>query len=107
MLLVTKEIGRHNTLDKLYGRCLQEGIATERRILLATGRISAEVMSKAERMQRPTVASRRSPATLSLGLAEAWIITLVGCVRRGSLNIDTGASRVLDDAEEVGINAQS
>jgi FdhD protein len=106
-LLVTEDIGRHNTLDKLYGRCLRDGIPTEGRILLATGRISAEMLSKAARMQTPIVASRSSPTTLSLGLAEAWNMTLVGYVRRDSLNVYTGASRVLADAEEVGINAQS
>lgn len=106
LLLVTEDIGRHNTLDKLYGRCLQERIPTAGRILLATGRISAEMLSKAARMQTPIVVSRSSPTTLSLALAEAWNMTLVGYVRRDSLNVYTGVSRVQDD-EEVGINAQS
>ncbi len=107
LLLVTEDIGRHNTLDKLYGRCLLAGIETAGRILLATGRISAEMLSKAARMQTPVVASRSSPTTLSVALATAWNLTLVGYVRRDSLNVYTGASRVLKDAEEVGINAQS
>ena len=105
LVLVTEDIGRHNTLDKLYGRCLQDGIATEGRILLASGRISAEMLSKAARMQTPIVVSRSSPTTLSIALAAAWNVTLVGYVRRDSLTVYTGASRVLEDAEEVGINA--
>lgn len=107
LLLVAEDIGRHNTLDKLYGRCLLDGIATEGRILLATGRISAEMLGKAARMGTPVVASRSSPTTLSMSLAAAWNVTLVGYVRRDSLNVYTGISRVLEDAEEVGINAQS
>lgn len=104
LLQVTEDIGRHNTLDKLYGRCLLDGIPTHGRILLATGRISAEMLGKAARMGTPVVASRSSPTTLSLALAAAWNITLVGYVRRDSLNVYTAVSRVLD--EEVGINAQ-
>jgi FdhD protein len=105
LLLVTEDIGRHNTLDKLYGRCLLDGIATRGRILLATGRVSAEMLSKAARMQTPVVASRSSPTTLSIALAAAWNITLVGYVRRDSLSVYTEPSRVLEDAEEVGTNA--
>lgn len=107
LLLVTEDIGRHNTLDKLYGRCLLEGIRTEGRILLATGRISAEMLGKAAAMQTPMVASRSSPTTLAVALAAAWNVTLVGYVRRDSLNVYTGVSRVLDDGEEVGTNAHS
>lgn len=107
LLLVTEDIGRHNTLDKLYGRCLLDGVPTEGRILLATGRISAEMLSKAAQMRTPIVASRSSPTTLSIALATAWNLTLVGYIRRDGLSVYTGVSRVLEDAEEVGSNAQS
>ena len=106
-MALAEDVGRHNTLDKLFGRCLVEGIATEGRVLLTTGRISAEMLTKAMRMRAPIVVSRSSPTTLSVGLAEAWNITLVGYARRDSLNVYTGLPRVLDDTEEVGINAQS
>lgn len=105
LLLVTEDVGRHNTLDKLYGRCLIDGISTAGRILLTTGRISSEMLSKAARMRTPVVISRSSPTTLAIALAAAWNVTLVGYVRRDSLNVYTGLARVLDDSEEVGINA--
>lgn len=107
LLALAEDVGRHNTLDKLFGRCLTEGIATEGRILLSTGRISAEMLNKAMRMRTPIVVSRSSPTTLSVALAQSWNVTLVGYARRDSLIVYTGLARALDDAEEVGSNAQS
>lgn len=97
LLTVTEDVGRHNAIDKLWGWCLLKGISTEGRILITTGRVSSEMLSKAARMRVPIVASRTSPTTLSLALAEAWNVTLVGYVRRGSLNVYTGLARVVED----------
>jgi len=94
LLATATDVGRHNTIDKLCGLCLVEGILTEDRILLTTGRVSSEMLNKAARMRIPIVASRTSPTTLSLALAEAWHVTLVGYVRRDSLNVYTGLARV-------------
>jgi FdhD protein len=107
LLVVAEDVSRHNTLDKLYGRCLVDGIATKDRILLTTGRISSEMLTKAAQMRVPVVISRSSPTTLSIALAAAWNLTLVGYVRRDSLNVYAGLARVLDDddSEEVGIDA--
>ena len=99
LLAVAEDVGRHNTLDKIWGYCLREGIETQDRILLATGRISSEMMGKAARMGVPFVVSRTSPTSLSVVLAEAWNITLVGYARRTSMNVYTGQERVLWDAE--------
>ncbi len=94
LLAVAEDVGRHNAVDKLWGRCLVEGIATQDRIVLTTGRISSEMLRKAARMRAPIVASRTSPTTLTLALAEVWNVTVVGYVRRGSLNVYTGLARV-------------
>jgi FdhD protein len=100
LLAVTEDIGRHNTIDKLWGRCLMERIPTQNRILLSTGRISSEMLHKAARMQVPVVASRTSPTSLSVALARAWNMTLVGYVRRDSLNVYAGRERITQDEEE-------
>ncbi len=105
LLAISEDVGRHNTLDKLYGRCLIDGIPTEGRILITTGRVSSEMLNKAAQMRTPVVVSRSSPTTLSIALAAAWNVTLVGYVRRDSLNVYAGLDRVLDESEEVGINA--
>ncbi len=80
---------------------MTEGIPTEGAILLSTGRISSEMLYKAARMGTPIVASRTSPTHLSVALAVAWNLTLIGYVRRDSLNVYAGRQRLnVTDGEE-------
>jgi FdhD protein len=87
-------VGRHNAVDKLRGLCLQEGIETAGNVLLATGRVSSEMLRKGVRMGCPIVASRNSPTSLSIELAQAYGVTLVGYVRRGSLRVYSHPERM-------------
>lgn len=100
LLAVAEDVGRHNTIDKVRGRCLVESIPTAGGILLTTGRISSEMLTKAARMGTPIVASRTSLTSLSVALATAWHITLVGYVRHGSLNVYAGHERLVADEGE-------
>lgn len=92
--VVAEDIGRHNTLDKIAGRCLLEEIAPEQRILLTTGRISSEMMQKANRLGASVVISRTSPSSLSIEMAEKWGITLIGYAHRNRFNIYTHTERI-------------
>jgi len=85
ILAMAEDVGRHNTIDKLRGMCLALGLPTRGRILLATGRVSSEMLRKGALMGCPIIASRNSPTSMSVAMAEAWNITLVGYVRQGSL----------------------
>ncbi len=105
LVAVTEDVGRHNTLDKLWGRCMVEGIPTQEGILLSTGRISSEMLHKAARMGTPIVASRTSPTELSIALAAAWNLTLVGYVRRESLNAYSAGQRLMVSEGEEGNHA--
>jgi FdhD protein len=86
LLVAAEDVGRHNTVDKLWGYCLQHDIDPAGRVLLATGRVSSEMLNKAAKMGVPVVASRTSPTSLSVRLAQEWNILLIGYVRGRSFN---------------------
>ena len=95
IILSAEDIGRHNTLDKIAGLCLMETIWPEKRILITTGRISSEMLQKGVRMGAKVVASRTSPSSMSVELAAAWGITLIGYARRNRFNLYASPERIL------------
>ena len=97
LLALAEDVGRHNTLDKIRGDCLMRGVSTRDRILVSTGRISSEMITKAAKMQTPIVVSRTSPTYLAVQLARAWNIALVGYARGGQMQVYTGMERIVVD----------
>ncbi len=97
LLLQAEDVGRHNTLDKIRGECMLRHISTRDRILLSSGRVSSEMITKARKMEIPIVISRTSPTTMSIRLAQTWNITLVGYARGRQLRVYTGAERIRFD----------
>ncbi|MDI6769706.1 MAG: formate dehydrogenase accessory sulfurtransferase FdhD [Anaerolineales bacterium] len=96
ILIAAEDIGRHNTLDKIAGRCLLENIWPEERILLTTGRISSEMLQKAARLGASVLISRTSPSSLSIEMAEAGDVTLIGYARRDRFNVYAHAERIVN-----------
>ncbi len=95
LLFVAEDVGRHNAVDKVKGQALLEGQPTDDLILLSTGRISSEMLLKAARMGVPLVASRTSPTTMAVGLAEQLGVTVCGYVRPDGLNVYAGDAVLL------------
>ncbi|MCX6013684.1 MAG: formate dehydrogenase accessory sulfurtransferase FdhD [Chloroflexi bacterium] len=94
LLVVSEDIGRHNTLDKIQGECLLRGLSTRDRVLLSTGRISSEMLLKAARMQIPVVVSRTSPTGRAVSLASDLGIALVGYAHGNSLAVYSHPERL-------------
>lgn len=93
-LACSEDIGRHNTLDKIAGRILLDRIQAKRRILVTTGRISSEMLQKAARLGASVLISRTSPNALSVEMARARGITLIGYARRDQFQVYAHPERI-------------
>jgi FdhD protein len=71
-----------------------EGIETRGRILLATGRVSSEMLVKGALMECPIIASRNSATSMSVEMAESSNITLIGYVRQSTMRVYTHPHRL-------------
>ncbi|SHI79765.1 formate dehydrogenase accessory sulfurtransferase FdhD [Parasporobacterium paucivorans] len=95
ILLFSEDIGRHNTLDKIYGKCFLEDIPTHDKIIVFSGRVSSEILLKAVKMSVSILISRSAPTELALDLAENLGVTVVGFSRDDRCTVFTHPERIL------------
>jgi len=85
-ITILEDLGRHNAVDKIVGYCFLNGIQTDDKLLLTTGRITSEVLTKAARSRFPLVVSRSSSSALATSIAKVAGIDLVTYVRGKRFN---------------------
>jgi FdhD protein len=95
ILVFAEDIGRHNAIDKVFGRCLLENIPTRDRILVTSGRVTSEVLHKVAKRQVPVLVSISAPTDLGVRIADTLGITLVASVRGKKMSVYTHGQRVL------------
>ncbi len=94
MLFFSEDIGRHNAVDKLIGKAFLNGVSVENKILLTSGRVTSEIMTKAGRNRFPILISRAAPSCMAVSYAEDMGITLIGFARGDRMNIYTWPNRI-------------
>ncbi|MDA8422407.1 MAG: formate dehydrogenase accessory sulfurtransferase FdhD [Nitrospiraceae bacterium] len=94
ILFFSEDIGRHNAVDKLIGKAFLKSVPLENKILLTSGRVTSEIMTKAGRNRFPIVISRAAPSCMAVSYAEDMGITLVGFARGDRMNIYSWPKRI-------------
>lgn len=94
------DIGRHNTLDKIYGYCLTKRLPLRGKVIVFSGRISSEVLLKTAKIGVGILLSKSAPTDLALKLAEDLGITSVGFIRGNKMNIYTHPERIVEAANQ-------
>lgn len=106
-LVVREDIGRHNAVDKIIGYALRARLNPENLILLTTGRVSYEMLSKAAKYGFAVIGSRTAATKQAVQLAKYLNIEVIGYLR-GKMAISyTSCDRVINDLEDSKVGGSS
>ena len=94
IVMFSEDVGRHNAVDKIFGRCFLEDIPVHDRIMITSGRISSEIIQKVAKKGIPVIVSISAPTSLGVKAAENYGITLIGSVRGTTINVFTNEWRI-------------
>lgn len=100
VITVREDIGRHNAVDKIIGYVLRNRLNPKGLILLTTGRISYEMLSKSAKVGFALIGSRTAATRQAVQLAQFLNIEVVGYLRSKGAIVYTSFGRVENDFKE-------
>ncbi|MBP7769516.1 MAG: formate dehydrogenase accessory sulfurtransferase FdhD [Aliarcobacter sp.] len=92
--ITAEDIGRHNAIDKVVGKCKLLGLDTTKSVLFVSGRLSSEMVTKAVMHRVPIIVSRTAPTYLGVQTAHKHGVTLIGFARGRKMNLYTHGGRI-------------
>ena len=103
IIAVAEDLGRHNALDKVIGKCLLSEKNLSGCGVLLSSRLSLEMITKAIRGGFEIVAAVSAPTSLAIEIAERFGVTLCGFVRGGRATIYSHPQRIKETARIAGV----
>ena len=95
ILVFRDDIGRHNAIDKVIGEALCRGLEFENKMILTSGRVSSEILSKLLRCRIPIIVAAGAPTNQAVKLAKNVNLTVVGLARGSIMCIFSGEERIV------------
>jgi FdhD protein len=106
ILAVAEDLGRHNALDKVIGKCLLQHKQLAGCGVVLSSRLSFEMIAKSARAGFEIIAAVSAPSSLAIQMAERSGITLCGFVRGECATVYAHPGRIRELAQEADLNSQ-
>jgi len=98
-ICIVEDIGRHNSIDKVIGYGLMNNIDFGNTLIVSTGRVASEMVTKICRAGIPVAATKTAATDKGLEIGRKCGLTVIGFVRDIGTEINTDMeTRVIQEA---------